>query len=409
LVKEGDTVSTSQPDVGRLTGLAQAFSPSAPVDQQALFAGRLEQLMRVLNAVTQKGQHAILFGERGVGKTSLARVIAQMGPHHGWQTAQVNCDPTMTFSSLWHKVLREITFVTQKTLPGFTGGSATSVTNLAGALGDQVTPDDVRHLFARLPKTLIVLDELDRLEDPSVSGLLADTIKGLSDHAVDATLLLVGVADSVDSLIAEHQSVERALVQVRMPRMSRTELFEIIDKGLQKVGMIIEPAARDRIADLSQGLPHYTHLLALNASQRAALQGRVEVLVTDVRSAIDAALSNAQQSIISSYHKATASPRENLYPQVLLACALAKQDSLGYFAAVDVRSPLSLIMGREYDIPAFSQHLNAFCELSRGPVLQRSGTPRRFRFRFVNPLMQPFVVMDGIKVGRISEAALKTV
>jgi len=60
-------------------------------------------------------------------------------------------------------------------------------------------------------------------------------------------------------------------------------------------------------------------------------------------------------------------------------------------------------MKKPYEIPAFSQHLNAFCENARGPVLQRTGTARRYRFRFENPLMQPFVIMDGIKKGLITD------
>lgn len=389
----------------RLALLAKSFSPSAPIDQQALFSGRLAQLTDVVNAINQKGQHAILFGERGVGKTSLARVLASILVVGGKPiiSASINCDGTTTFSTLWLKILREISFTTSKAGVGFTSSPTTTDQTLDQHLPQTVTPDDVRHLFARLGKSLIVIDELDRLTDPSVTALLADTIKTMSDHAVDTTLLLVGVADSVESLIAEHQSIERALVQVRMPRMSPPELYEIIDKGLAAAGMSIDARARSKIAALSQGLPHYTHLLSLYASQRAASTGRLEITVEDVRTAIDAALARAQHSIISSYHKATNSPRENLYPQVLLSCALAQPDSLGYFAAIDVRTPLSGIMGRPYDIPAFSQHLNAFCEESRGPILQRTGTSRRYRFRFENPLMQPFVVMDGIRKGLITD------
>jgi predicted ATP-dependent serine protease len=49
----------------------QLFTASAPIDNQASFAGRVNQLNRIIGAVSQHGQQAVLFGERGVGKTSL--------------------------------------------------------------------------------------------------------------------------------------------------------------------------------------------------------------------------------------------------------------------------------------------------------------------------------------------------
>ena len=53
-------------------------------------------------------------------------------------------------------------------------------------------------------------------------------------------------------------------------------------------------------------------------------------------------------------------------------------------------------MGRRYEIAAFSRHLADFCADDRGPVLERTGVPRRYRFRFRNPLLQPFVIMQGL-------------
>ncbi|RYF46175.1 MAG: ATP-binding protein [Cytophagaceae bacterium] len=194
----------------RAAALSSAFSPSAPIDQQSLFSGRMAQLMDVVNAVNQKGQHAILFGERGVGKTSLSRVLSKgisLPNNRNLLVASINCDPSMTFSSLWHQVLREITVTTQSPGIGFTSIPTAVSHPISYQLPAEVTPDDIRHLFNRLPKSLIVIDELDRLGDKSITALLSDTIKTLSDHAVDVTLLLVGVADSVDTLIQEHQII----------------------------------------------------------------------------------------------------------------------------------------------------------------------------------------------------------
>ncbi|WP_177196650.1 AAA family ATPase [Duganella sp. CF517] len=389
--------------------ISESFSPSAPIDQKVLFAGRIQQFTDVANAVAQRGQHVILFGERGVGKTSLSTVISHAfkGTANTISSGTINCDQTMDFGGLWRKVFREIPINAGITNGiGFNATPTMHTGSLADYLPATVTPDDIRHILQRLGKTIIVIDELDRIEDPEVTTLLADTIKTLSDHSVPTTLILVGVADSVNSLIQEHQSVERALVQIRMPRMTVAELDEIIDKGVANAGMTIEKAAKNKISSLSQGLPHYTHLLALHALQTAARKGQTHVTGEDVSSAIENALSKAQQSIISAYHKATSSQRENLYAQVLLACALAKPDALGYFSAADVRDPMTEIMGRFYDIPAFSQHLNAFCDDQRGPILQRIGETRRFRFRFINPLMQPYVTMDGLKRGLIKDTSL---
>lgn len=98
--------------------------------------------------------------------------------------------------------------------------------------------------------------------------------------------------------------------------------------------------------------------------------------------------------------------RDALYPQALLAAALVRTDALGYFAAADLREPMSRIMGRPCDISTFAQHLKKFCDSDRGNVLERTGVKRRYRFRFKNPLLQPFVIMQGLAKGFIKQDAI---
>ncbi len=383
---------------------SRVFRPASPINQRALFAGRVDQLRAVIDAVNQPGQHAIVFGERGVGKTSLANVLYDHLRAQGEDVIapRVNCDASDDFSTLWRKVLGEIEIVQQTLGAGFTATPSTKASPLSNLLPpERVTPHDVRRALGLISAganiVIIILDEFDRILENEGTTLMADTIKTLSDQDVPATLVIVGVADDVDQLIAEHLSIERALVQVRMPRMSRAELEEIIDLGLDRLGMEIDHEARDFITSLSQGLPHYTHLLALYATREAIDHGVRRINMAHVNSAIEKALVNAQQSILSTYHKATLSPRrENLYDEVLLACALAQVDELGYFAAADVRRPMKLITDKAYEIPAFARHLSKFCDLDRGPVLTTIGGPRRSRYRFANPLMQPFVLMHGL-------------
>jgi Cdc6-like AAA superfamily ATPase len=393
---------------------SQVFSPSAPIDEAALFAGRNAQVGQVIGAIVQPGQHAIIFGERGVGKTSLANVLSEMLEDRQRAVAapRVNCDGADSFDSLWRKVFAEIEFFARTKPMGF--GSADEFKKIAATklLPDtELSPDHIRRALEVLsPYAVLVLiiDEFDRLANPQDRKLLADTIKTLSDHAVRATVVLVGVADAVDSLIADHQSIERGLVQIQMPRMSTEELESIIRNGTERLRFFVDEDAVRHITLLSQGLPHYTHLLGLFAVREAIDNQRRYITLADAEAAIEEALKQAQQSIRSAYHKATSSPhKDNLFATVLLASALAEPDDLGFFPAAAVRPPIRLITGKDYDIPSYSRHLNDFCEADRGPVLQKTGKKHSFRFRFLNPLMQPFVTMQGFADERLTREHLE--
>src|ERR1700694_2288926 len=57
--------------VKRRAALNSIFTPWTPVSTRAAFSGRYDEIMQVTTAVAQPGRHVILYGERGVGKTSL--------------------------------------------------------------------------------------------------------------------------------------------------------------------------------------------------------------------------------------------------------------------------------------------------------------------------------------------------
>lgn len=376
-----------------------AFSPTAPIQRRDLFAGRSTQMVELIDAVDEPGQHVVLYGERGVGKTSIATVSSQMMQGQ-YLSIKVNCISGDSFSSIWTRALREVLITQSIPSSGFNSQPQHHQQSIIEslALPDVLQPDHVRLALATISaqKPLVIFfDEFDRLADTEVHRLFADTIKTLSDQMVAATICIVGVADNVNELITEHASVERALAQIHMPRMSTEELQQIVTKGLGSVSMTVTGPALRNITALSQGLPHYTHLLAQQAALQADLRVDTVVSEDDVKIAVEKALSKTQESISSLWYRATYSSRENLYKQVLLACAIAPADSRGYFSAASVRETLSSIMDRRMEIPSFSMHLNSFSS-DRGPVLKKEGSQRNFRYRFTDPLLKPFVLMRGL-------------
>jgi len=229
-------------------------------------------------------------------------------------------------------------------------------------------------------------------------------MKALSDYGIDGTLVLVGVGDVVDDLIASHQSIARSLIQVKVPRMSVAELNDILDKGLKGLSMEIADTPRDRIVKLSQGLPHYTHLIGREAVRECLRSKSLKVELVHVNNAIREAVKGAEQMATTTYQTATSSSHKgHLYREVLLACALVKGDDLGFFSPGDVREPLSRIKGKRYEIPQYAQHLANFCSNSRGSVLSKTGVKHRYRYRFTNPMLRPYVVIRGFLDGLLSE------
>jgi Cdc6-like AAA superfamily ATPase len=372
----------------RINEAIHIFSPGAPIDEADLFAGRPAQISRIVDTVLQRGLHGILYGERGVGKSSLANTFAARVTGHPRSVTciSVNCHPTDDFTSVWRKVFRRL---------------ESDGENLSHKYSNAITPDDVvieLSGFSANAIPIIILDEFDSLKDRDLRNSIANTIKNLSDTSALATIIAVGVADSVSDLIDEHESIERCLRQIPMPRMDAGELKEIIEKRLPRLAMKIRPEALAFIVGLSRGLPHYAHLFGQQAAKGALRSRNLTIDIVHVEKALPACISETAQTIREKHHKATISPRAgNIYKQVLLAAALTQVDELGYFAPVDLRRPLARLLDRE-DAPVslYGQHLKALCENDRGNILEQTGTSRKYRYRFPEPMMQPFILMQGL-------------
>ena len=396
----------------RAIQLSTVFTPATPIRDATLFSGRSDILIRIADAVNQLGMHCILFGERGVGKTSMANfvrlVLAEMATQD-LVIAQINCDTADRYGTLMRKLMSQVATVQNRPQLGFTPANDQSLAALDSRLPENPAPADLLNLLNAVPANwLLILDEIDRLEDHETIALLTDTIKAFSDYAVPATFLLVGAASDVGVLIGEHPSIERCLTQVRMPRMTRDELANIVKSGLSQVEMRIDDAVQWYIPAVSQGYPHYAHLLSLHAARRALSEGRDCVERSDIEAAIGESLEMTERSIRDRYSAAVYSAYPSaLYAPVLLACAMAQTDDLGYFNAQAVREPLSRIQNRNYNIPAFARHLDAFCKSNRGPALIKEGQSRRFQYRFAIPLMRPVVLLEGSSGGLIDAAVLQ--
>jgi hypothetical protein len=65
---------------------------------------------------------------------------------------------------------------------------------------------------------------------------MSHTLKAISDDGTtNATVIIVGVAEDIHLLIEEHNSISRSISEIKMPRMSKREMDEILDQRYPKV------------------------------------------------------------------------------------------------------------------------------------------------------------------------------
>jgi Cdc6-like AAA superfamily ATPase len=379
------------------------FTPGTAVKEQELFAGRAEQISKLAQRIRLAGSHAVIYGERGVGKSSLVnifRYVADQSPSRV-QYIRIAATEGDTYRDLFHKIFKRMS-VTE-------GEVKTRLSDQYE--GRDITPDDVLlefENFSDAATPIIVVDEFDKLKDQQSKILVSDTIKLLSDEGANVTFFVVGVSDAVGDLLAGHKSIGRALAEIEMPRMSDGEIVDVILKRVRRVGMTLTQEALWNCVFICKGLPHYAHLIGLHAMQSACDRKVLRIEESDVADATRRALEDVNQSIRDGFDRAVYSEKsDNIFKQVLVACALSKKDLFGRFTAKSVGERLTEIVGQEYRVPAFSYHLNEFCGPARQSVLQKIGQKRQFRFRFVEELMESYVILEGLNRGIISEAHVK--
>lgn len=376
--------------------LGSTFSPHQPINERELFVGRVELIAKVIDATYQAGKHIALFGDRGIGKSSLANSLKSTLISLNRPTLCIKrlCTVEHDFGMIWRHVFDEFQVDGKP---------------VAETLGDNPNPYDVFKILRDIEpnrRIVIILDEFDRVSDERTKTLMGDLIKSLSDNDDRTTIVIVGVAKNITGLFSDHASLPRAMQQLPMPRMDNIELRQIVTSRLPTVGMEIDDDALDAIVTLSQGFPGFTHLIALNAARRAVSRRSVKVERDDLAEALRIVVEEADQSVADAYFNSVRSSRvENQYRQVLLACAVAETDERGRFTARAVGEALKRI-GTPLAMTSFGRNLEQFCSPERGPTLIREGLPKNYQYYFDYPLLKPFTIIKGLSDGSITSAQL---
>ena len=261
--------------------LSTAFHPSTPTREPGAFAGREDALATLIDALEVQKLHVVIYGDRGLGKTSLLHVMSHLAREGGYLVSYATCGSDSGFDSVFRQVAASVPLRHHAAADPATVAPTDS---LASLIGD--APLDVPRAAELLgglrgARLLVLLDEFDRAQSEQFRLQVAELVKALSDTAASVQLVIAGVASNLNALIRHIPSIRRNIIGLPLGPMRNEELQSLLTLGSERSGLSFEPASEERLVSASNGSPYLANLLGQHAGLNATAANRTVITVAD--------------------------------------------------------------------------------------------------------------------------------
>jgi Cdc6-like AAA superfamily ATPase len=339
-ITAGDQLDARKADPFALvrSRLRNAYTPAQPVTDRRMFAGRTKLMTTLIRLIEDQRLHTVIYGERGIGKTSLLQVLARAAEEARYLVVYVTCGARSEFDETFRSIASRIPLMYHAAY-GPTSEEGERGETLAGLLGtESISVRTAADALAKIEGTrvLVILDVFDRAESDDFRRSIAELLKSLSDQSVRVQFLIAGVAANLTELVANVPSIQRNVHALRLPKMDPTEIRTIVKNGETVSELRFEEAAIHAIIARCMGFPYLATLLSHRSALAAIDDRRLVVSARDVELATEEAVDEFKGRISRrSQQQIEELVRRGQLP-ILGALAGAAQSAGSWFSAEDL-------------------------------------------------------------------------
>lgn len=317
------------------SGVREVFIPNKPIDSINLFCGRQNEVAKIIESLNTTGNHILLYGDRGVGKTSLSTIACAILTSERYISNYYikRCDSSDTFSSIALHLLDElgIECIIKKNKSWDFSFLWNFIRFNKGGNKEVVSSDNLNSpsWVARRVNNIsgvFLIDEIDVLSNFEDKKKIAELIKNLSDCNSGLTIFIVGISKTASELIGGHPSIQRCLKDIKLSRMTNSELADIITKGEERLGLKFERDVKKIIVRSSAGFPHFAQLLSLKCAEEVITKDISTVTMDDYKIAVKRAMDDIEGGLKDTYNMVIYGQKMERNKNILLAAALCGED-----------------------------------------------------------------------------------
>lgn len=368
------------PEKPKLIDVENAFQPAREIDAADKFSGRRTAFESCYFGLMSEGSNLAIVGNRGIGKTSLARQVQSLalGSNELVERLELGHDHTFDYlvayyacgsgtSSIEDMLARILASEhglgswlyylprTNRMLKSLSPSLSAKLLGTGLSLeGDSLTetetervtvPTTMQGVFENVAHDvldsgmtrdglLVIIDEFDQIENPAG---FAPFLKALATNVPNVKFCLVGVAKDIQDLMKEHASADRLFAGsvVGLKPMNNDELNEILLTAESNVDdlIIFTDEAKVKMIGLAAGHPYLIHLVGKFAFRDAYRNNLNVIDVDDIDRVIKSIAENASDPVLEGrYRKAVASSRQR---EIVLRALAQHQDDKGEIWTTD--------------------------------------------------------------------------